>query len=74
MRFTFEVMPLCARQHRARRACGVANPRDSTGYRCGFRLAWHAEHGAGERIQLPFPALKITLELVQGFCRGMVAR
>jgi predicted exporter len=21
--------------------CGVANPRDTTGYRCGLRLAWH---------------------------------
>ena len=37
--------------------CGVANPRDSYGYRCGLRLAWHADRGTGERVQLRFLGL-----------------
>ncbi len=43
---------------RIRAACRVANPRDSIGYHCGLRLAFH-----------PDPQRPLTARLVQSFPR-----
>jgi len=39
----------CSTRHAAQ-----ANPRDTTGYRCGLRLAWRVDHSTFECVQLPF--------------------
>jgi hypothetical protein len=39
------------------RAGGVANPHDTTGYRCGLRLASPPDDDLLGRVQLPFLGL-----------------
>jgi hypothetical protein len=46
---------------RPRAVCGVANPRDSYGYRCGLRLAAH-----------PDPQRRLTARFVQSILNGFL--